>query len=315
MPEVRAQDGFRHIALFYQGSAEYRAALSGFVQAAVTSRDPVLFVVPAADSIAGWLDPGSGLITLTDMEELGRNPGRVIPALRTFADMHHEQRVRILSEFIWPGRPAAEMCEAARHEALMESALAGIEGIMVCPYDTTRLPPPVLSDAACTHRWQQISGAVVLSETYSGPDAIPDACTVPLPRPPADARTLEYRTDLRPVRDMVTAAGRRAGLPGSRVTDLTLAVSELAANTLQHTRQSGVAQAWQSDGEIVCQVTDSGYIHDPLAGLSRRSLDQPGGKGLWLVHQVCDLVEIRTAPSGTMVRVHMRLPGPAHRAG
>jgi len=92
-----------------------------------------------------------------------------------------------------------------------------------------------------------------------------------------------------------------------RSTDMTLAMSELAANTLQHTQAGGVAQTWQRDGELVCQVADSGFIANPLAGLLQPQPDQPGGHGLWLVNQVCDLVEVRTSPFGTAIRLHMRI--------
>ena len=59
--------------------------------------------------------------------------------------------------------------------------------------------------------------------------------------------------------------------------------------------------------ELVCQVQDSGYIDDPLAGRRRPTADAGGGHGLWLVHQVCDLVELRSAPGETVIRLHMRL--------
>jgi hypothetical protein len=32
-----------------------------------------------------------------------------------------------------------------------------------------------------------------------------------------------------------------------------------------------------------------------------------GGYGLWLVNQVCDLVQARTGRAGTTIRLHMRL--------
>ena len=111
---------------------------------------------------------------------------------------------------------------------------------------------------------------------------------------------------------MVTAACERAGLSAMRATDMTLAVSELAANTLQHTRAEGVAQAWQADGELVCQITDSGFISDPLAGFLQPQPDQPGGHGLWLVNQICDLVEVRSDQGGTVIRLHMWLDRPDH---
>jgi hypothetical protein len=30
------------------------------------------------------------------------------------------------------------------------------------------------------------------------------------------------------------------------------------------------------------------------------------GRGLWLINQVCDLVELRTGACGTTVRMHLR---------
>jgi hypothetical protein len=36
----------------------------------------------------------------------------------------------------------------------------------------------------------------------------------------------------------------------------------------------------------------------------------PGGKGLWVVNQLCDLVQARTGPAGTTTRLHMSLPRP-----
>ncbi len=63
-------------------------------------------------------------------------------------------------------------------------------------------------------------------------------------------------------------------------------------------------------GEIVCQVDDSGQITDPLARHRAPAHELPGGKGLWLVNQVCDLVQARTGPAGTITRLHMSLDRP-----
>jgi anti-sigma regulatory factor (Ser/Thr protein kinase) len=87
-----------------------------------------------------------------------------------------------------------------------------------------------------------------------------------------------------------------------------LAANELAANTISHTSGGGVLQLWHTPEEIVCQVHDQGEITDPLAGRVRHSPDDRG-HGLWLVNQVCDLVELRTGRAGTTVRLHMRLAG------
>jgi anti-sigma regulatory factor (Ser/Thr protein kinase) len=86
-----------------------------------------------------------------------------------------------------------------------------------------------------------------------------------------------------------------------------IAASEVAANTLKHTGGAGLVRAWVTSDELLCQFDDSGYIEDPLAGYGRPEPDQPGGQGLWLVNQVCDLAEIRTSALGTTIRLHMSL--------
>jgi anti-sigma regulatory factor (Ser/Thr protein kinase) len=124
---------------------------------------------------------------------------------------------------------------------------------------------------------------------------------------------LRYQAGSGGVRDFTAARARRAGLPPHRVTDLVIAVAELAANTLAHTSGPGTLTLWATDGEVICQVQDQGQITDPLAGRVRPAPDAPGGgRGLWVVHQVCDRVEIRSGQAGTTVRVYMRRrPRPA----
>jgi anti-sigma regulatory factor (Ser/Thr protein kinase) len=118
---------------------------------------------------------------------------------------------------------------------------------------------------------------------------------------------LRYRASLAQVRKFTTARARRAGLPPRRVNDLVIAVAELAANTLVHTSGPGTLTLWITDDEVICQVQDQGQITDPRAGMIRPAPDAPGGgRGLWVVHQVCDRVEISTGQAGTTVRVHMR---------
>jgi anti-sigma regulatory factor (Ser/Thr protein kinase) len=129
----------------------------------------------------------------------------------------------------------------------------------------------------------------------------------PLSRPPGDAEVLRYRASLAVVREFTSARARRAGLPPRQVNDLVIAVAELAANTLAHTSEPGTLTLWVTDHEVICQVQDQGQITDPLAGRVRPAPDADGGgRGLWVVHQVCDLVELRAGRAGTIIRVHMR---------
>jgi anti-sigma regulatory factor (Ser/Thr protein kinase) len=132
----------------------------------------------------------------------------------------------------------------------------------------------------------------------------------PLPPPGDDAVFHTYRTDLAKVRALVLHQGRAAGLTESRATDLVLAVSEVAANTLRHTQSAGTLAIWRQPGELVCEIQDEGTIADPLAGQRRPGPDATGGHGLWLVHQVCDVVELRSDATGTTIRMHMGIAVP-----
>jgi anti-sigma regulatory factor (Ser/Thr protein kinase) len=122
--------------------------------------------------------------------------------------------------------------------------------------------------------------------------------------------TFTYRQDQRAVRRFAASRARLAGLSPDRTTDLVIAVAELAANTLVHTGGPGTLTVWVADGELICQIQDGGQIADPRAGTHRPDATDPSrGRGLWVVHQVCDQVETRTGPGGTTIRLHMRLDG------
>jgi anti-sigma regulatory factor (Ser/Thr protein kinase) len=125
-----------------------------------------------------------------------------------------------------------------------------------------------------------------------------------------------YRSDLSRVRALVLEQARAAGLTAARASDLVLAVSEVAANTLRHTPSPGTLTIWHDESEVVCEIHDRGVIADPLAGLRPPAPGADGGHGLWLVRQVCDDVELRSDPDGMTVRMHMGLrPPPAGPRG
>lgn len=110
------------------------------------------------------------------------------------------------------------------------------------------------------------------------------------------------------VRQFTAMQARQAGLPPSRVDDLVIAVNELAFNTLAHTTGPGRLAIWSTPREVICQITDTGHITDPLAGTRPRPSDALGAHmGLWVVRQICDLAEIHTSPAGTIICLHMLL--------
>jgi anti-sigma regulatory factor (Ser/Thr protein kinase) len=116
-----------------------------------------------------------------------------------------------------------------------------------------------------------------------------------------------YTTNLSEVRALAEKYARMAGLPDDRVVDFVIAVSEVAGNTVRHAKSPGTMEIWSDDDEISCEIRDAGVIADPLAGSKPPPPDANGGHGLWLVHQVCDRVELHSGKDGTVIRMHMSL--------
>jgi anti-sigma regulatory factor (Ser/Thr protein kinase) len=300
-----------HAAFCYRDRAEYRARILRFARDGLAGGEAVLIALPGeqADEIGGALSSEPGELLCVDLADVGRNPARIIPELRAFVDKHPGQPVRVAGEPIWPGRSAAEVCEGIRHEALTNLAFQQAPLAIMCAYDVTKHAPSVIAAVRGTHSEFVADGQPVAGAGPAASWQIPPECDRPLSEPPASAEALGYRTDLAPVRQLVERHARRTRLAAERVADLILAASEVAANTLGHTRSGGTFQIWHDDNEILCQAEDEGWIADPLAGRVRRGPDSRG-HGLFLVNHVCDLVEMRTGRAGTTVRMHMRLsPG------
>lgn len=298
--------GFSHTALLYRNRDEYLSGLARFAEAAAEIGAPLQAVLPRGGLDAFAELPFCG--SLADITDLGRNPARLIGSGQTFADSHPGQQVCCLWEPVWPGRSSAELCEVARHEALSNLAFTEQALTLVCLYDVSTLSAELLRDVELTHPAVILGRQRLNSAGYLGAGRVPPRCDVPLPPPPADAESLVFTDNLAQVREIAMRHAEAAGLSLARVNDLRLAVSEVAANALGYAR-GGVLSVWHRIGEVVCQIEDSGYIADLLAGRRRRPADQPGGHGLWLVNLVCDLVERRTGPTGTMTRLHMRATG------
>jgi anti-sigma regulatory factor (Ser/Thr protein kinase) len=306
VPDQVADEALRHVALFYGKRAEYLAAVSAFLREAVNRGEPVLAAVPGEriGKLGRAVGPQAREVTFVDMCETGRNPGAIIPAIRAFTDQHAGKRVSYLGEPAWPGRTAAELVEATRHEALINLAFETTPVSMLCPYDAA-LPLTARDDARHTHPQIIEHGTTSASSEYLGAHGLPERCRLPLGHPPTRARDLSYDTDLRPLRALVAARSIQAGLPETRASDLVLAVSEVAANTLRHTPGGGTLSVWAEPGEIVCEIRDQGWIADPLAGRLRPPEHPTGRQGLWVVNMICDLVELRSGRSGTTIRLHM----------
>src|ERR1700759_3058934 len=109
-----------------------------------------------------------------------------------------------------------------------------------------------------------------------------------------------YTTNLAEVRARAENEARGFGLPEERIVDFVIAVAEVAGNTVRHARSAGAMEIWRGGGGIVCEIRDAGVITAPLVGSQPPPPEANGGHGLWLVHQICDRVELRSDETGTV---------------
>ena len=143
---------------------------------------------------------------------------------------------------------------------------------------------------------------VRVPEAAGGPGSAPGI-------PPGPVESYPFHLDLAPLREIVRARARGAGLPPHRVVDLVLAVGEATANTVRHAGGAGTLRIWQDETEIVCEVRDGGSMQDPQAGRRPPAAGTRGGQGLWIIHQACDQVDVTSGDTGTVLRMHMRRHG------
>jgi anti-sigma regulatory factor (Ser/Thr protein kinase) len=306
--------GFRHEAMLYAGQRDFMASALRFLRDGIAGDQPALVVV-APRKIAllrGALGADAAQVRFEDMTRLGGNPARIIPAWRAFVrEAGAEGRpLRGIGEPIGAERSAAELFECHRHESLLNLAFADAPDFqLLCPYDVTALDPAVVAHARRTHPLvREENGRVGTSAAFHGLAAAAEPCRAPLPPRPSDAQAIPIMpAGLNALRAMVARRGQRAGLAPRRREDLMLAVNELATNSIRHGGGAGTLSLWETSGALVCEVTDTGRLEHPLAGRELPEPGQIGRYGLWLVNQLCDLVEQRTLPQGNLVRVWMRV--------
>jgi anti-sigma regulatory factor (Ser/Thr protein kinase) len=299
-------NGLRHEAFVYADQRDFLSGAAAFIHAAVSAGQPILVVVDAAKSTAlrTLVDHETDNVEFADVAAVGRNPARVIPLLQGFMDQHHATSagLRGICETVWADRRPEELVECRRSELLLNEAFGDAAGFwLLCPYDSSALGRLVIDDAYVTHPFIDRAGQSQASRRYQNAELLDE----PLSTPPESAVVIEFgAADLASVRHLATQHAVAAGLE-DRATDLALAASELATNSVLHADGEGALRLWQEDRALVIEVSDRGHLGDRLVGRRRPARGQLGGRGLWLVNQVTDLVQIRSAPSGTTVRIHL----------
>ena len=301
---------FRHEAFFYEDDTDFVAGIVPFVREGVLLEQPVMVAVtnPRLEMVRAELGADASSVCFVDMAELGHNPARIIPGWRAFVDEHsgHGRPVRGVGEPIWEGRRRSEVAEAQLHEALLNLVVEPDTPLWLrCPYHLKALGDDIADEATRSHPALLDDDGYRGSRTYGGAPHARDLFEASLPEPDVtpEERTFGLRR-LPATRRWVGHHAVRAGVPDARVGDLLVAVNEVASNSVRHGGGSGTIRVWSSDDGLVCEVSDAGQIDDLLVGRQQPPVSQASGRGMWIANQLCDLVQLRSGPEGTTVRLH-----------
>jgi anti-sigma regulatory factor (Ser/Thr protein kinase) len=303
-PEDSAASGLLHMIYPYSGDQEYVSGALAYIERARSAGGTVIVAAPPArrEALRGQLG-GENDVSFVDTVALGRNPGRLIPAWQEWISQRARSgTVHGINETLEPLRSGAGESESRYQEWLLNRAFAQAPAwSLMCPVDTGGQPATTVEALTRCHPLVWNGTTHIPSADYLG-DRYPFE---PLPEPVADVEQAYYDIGtLHKLRSQTADWAAAHDLPAQQVRALTLAVSEVATNSIRYGGGHGTLRFWSQDGAVVCELSDTGIIADPLAGRARPDEGQLGGRGLWFVNNLCDLVEIRSNPElGTRIRL------------
>jgi hypothetical protein len=304
MTSIKQHSSYRHEAFLYRGEQDFLAGTVPFVHEAIAASQPVMVAIRGSKlaPLKDALGTAQHDVHFVDMTELGHNPARIIPGWRRFLDEHCQdaQPVRGIGEPIWNGRRPTEVTEAQLHEALLNVAVDPDTPMWLrCPYDVGALTESELAEAARSHPIMVESGDYAGSRTYGGMQHVEDLFGGDLAEPDAPTDGMLLPAGLTEVADLVGKHAAVAGLDAEKTWALSLAVRETTASAVP----GCTLRIWAEPGALVCEVRDPEPVDDPLAGRVRPQGTEPDPRGLWLANQMCDLVQVRSTPKGSTVRI------------
>ncbi|MEO5875497.1 MAG: sensor histidine kinase [Streptosporangiaceae bacterium] len=296
-----------HVAFPYDCDDHFLEAVVPFLLDGTELGDAVL-AATSPDKLKLLREAVGDRVRLIDSAHWYDHPARIVSnVLRHLEDEAGAgRRLRLLSEPVWLGRTPLEILEWQRVEALVNLVFAGTDASIMCPYNVNALPVEILDGARRTHPATVHGRFHRDNPAYQDPAEFSLRCDrEPLTPAPEDSAALPVSSpDMRDLRALISAHARRHGMTGGSLHHLLVAATEVATNALNHGQPPIELRLWPEGDQLVCEIADRGYWHPgtgPGPGLVPPR--EKSALGLWAVRMLCDMVQVRTGPAGTRVRI------------
>jgi anti-sigma regulatory factor (Ser/Thr protein kinase) len=293
----------RHHALVYASDDEYVESSAAFLREGLEAGDACI-LANTRDGLAMMRDAlGSDAehVAFVDVSPVYTRPAR---AVATYYGTFREQlrsapTVRAVANGQFGPTPR-DWAEWTRYEAITNLAYSHLPVWVVCAYDSSRLPDPLVEAVLQTHP-EVLGEGGRASEEYEDPRELVRKLT-PAPKPLPELRSLSPGDSLDLFREQLARELAAAQMPPAKALEMLVAATEVASNALVHGAGIEEVRVGSVDGRFVCEVIDRGSgFDDPMAGylVPREGV----ARGLWVARQLTWSIESFHSPRGFTVRI------------
>jgi len=282
---------FEHVAVYHEGDEDLAERLTPHIARALDAGDAVLVSASAAacQRIAANLGPSSEQVEYVADDVRYDHPNAAMRSVHDFvrSSIRNGARAAWTTGAIPFDDDSARNADWMRYEQAVNEVLKHLPLRAVCAYDVGTTSPVLLHEAHGAH--SSVDGAPV-----QRPAGDPGVVMAPIELPNREPLLYLQVQSSRSARHTVTEAYREL-IGEDALADLTLIVSEVVSNALNHGAPPVTLTAWfrPDDATSVIDVSDHGNgIDDPFVDL-RPPRQRPGGAGMWIVGQLSERVRSR----------------------
>jgi anti-sigma regulatory factor (Ser/Thr protein kinase) len=294
----------RHNAFVYESQDEYLACAVPFLQDGLRAGEGaiVAHTRPGLAIMREALGSAASDVTFVDVGSVYTRPARTLATYHAVyaRQLQRAPRLRAIAD-VQLGPDPREWDLWVGYEAVLNRSFGHLPAWVLCSYDANGTPDPIIEGVWRTHPEVLDATTWTASSVYDDPDGLLRRLTPP-PAPLPQLRALATVENAEQLRERLAPELVAAGRGDARTLEMLLAVSEIAANAVQHGGGIEDVRVGQVQGRFVCEVIDRGPgFDDPAAGyLVPRA---GGGRGLWVARQLSRRLELFASPRGFTARV------------